>query len=106
GQGDDEGECGAEDHPPERDAELGSVGLCADGGELEILVGGQLGDEGGEECEHPELAEEDECEDDEDEDGGCEDSFHDFDEDTGFEGKADHGSSRIDADSKTRTTAT
>ncbi len=58
GEGDDEGEGGGEGHPPERDAKGGSVGAGADGGELEVLVGGELGDEGGEEGDHPELAEE------------------------------------------------
>ena len=76
GQGDDEGERGGEGHPPEGDAELGAVGLRADGGELEILVGGELGDDGRDEGNHPELAEEDEREDGGDEDDGSEDSFH------------------------------
>ena len=76
GQGDDEGEGGAEGHPPDGDAELGSVGFGADGGELEVLVGGQLGDDGRGEGDHPELTEEDEREDGEDEDDGGEDSFH------------------------------
>ena len=76
GQGDDEGEGGAEGHPPDGDAELGAVGFGADGGQLEVLVGGQFGDDGGEERDHPELAEEDEGEDGEDEDCGGEDSFH------------------------------
>ena len=76
GQGDDEGEGGAEGHPPERDAELASVGFGADGGQLDVLVGGELGDDGCSEGDHPELAEEDEREDGEDEDDGGEDSFH------------------------------
>ena len=37
------------------------MGFGTDGGELEVLVGGQLGDDGGEESDHPELAEEDEA---------------------------------------------
>ena len=76
GQGDDEGEGGAEGHPPERDAELASVGLGADGGELDVLVGGEYGYDGGGEGDHPELTEEDEREDGKDEDDCCEDSFH------------------------------
>ncbi len=76
GQGDDEGEGGSEGHPPDGDAEFRVVGFGADRGELEILVGGELGDDGGEEGDHPELAKEDEGEDDEDEDCGGEDSFH------------------------------
>ena len=76
GQSDDEGQGGAEGHPPDWDAELGAMGMGADGGELEVLVGGQFGDDGGEEGDHPELAEEDEGEDGEDEDCGGEDSFH------------------------------
>ena len=63
-------------HPPEGDAELGSVGFGTDGGELEVLVGGEFGDDGREERNHPELAEEDEREDGDDEDDGGEDSFH------------------------------
>src|SRR5260370_285706 len=70
GEGDDEGDGGAEGHPPEGDAELGSVRLRADGGELEVLVCCQLGDDGGEEGDHPELAKEDEGEDSNDENYG------------------------------------
>ncbi len=76
GQGDDEGEGGADGHPPDGDAEFGVVRLGTDGGELEVLVGSQLGDDGGEEGDHPELAEEDEGEDGEDEDDRSEDAFH------------------------------
>ena len=76
GQGDDEGEHGAEGHPPDGDAELGSVGLGADCGQLEVFVGGELGDDGGEERDHPELAEEDEGQDGEDEHCSGKDSFH------------------------------
>ncbi len=75
-QGDDKGEGGAEGHPPERDAKLASVGFGADGGELDVLVGGEYGDDGRGEGDHPKLAEEDEGEDGEDEDCGGEDSFH------------------------------
>ncbi len=76
GKGDDEGQGSTEGHPPDGDAELDAMGVRADGGQLEVLVGGQLGDDGGEESDHPELAEEDEGEDGEDEDCGGEDSFH------------------------------
>ncbi|MCU1319496.1 MAG: hypothetical protein JWP98_1014 [Edaphobacter sp.] len=68
GQGDDEGEGGAEGHPPEGDAKFGSMGLGANCGELEVLVAGQLGHDGGEEGYHPKLAEEDEGEDGGDQD--------------------------------------
>ena len=53
GQGDDEGQHSAEGHPPDGDAEFGSMGLGADGGQLQIFVGGQLSDDGGEERDHP-----------------------------------------------------
>ena len=76
GQGDDKGQGGAEGHPPGRDAEFGAVGFCSDCCQLEVFIGGQLGDEGGEESDHPELAEEDEREDGDGEDEGGEDSFH------------------------------
>ena len=52
------------------------MSLCSDCGEPEVLIGGELGDKCGEECNHPQLAEEDEGEDGEDEDQGSEDSFH------------------------------
>jgi hypothetical protein len=52
------------------------VSFGADGGELEVLVGGQLGDDGGEEGDHPELAKEDESKDGKDEDYGGKDTFH------------------------------
>jgi len=52
------------------------MGMGADGGELEVFVGGQFGDDGGEEGNHPELPEEDEGEDGEDENRGGKDSFH------------------------------
>jgi hypothetical protein len=75
-ESDDEGQGGAEGHPPDRDAEFGIVGFGSNCGELEVFVGGELGDDGGEEGDHPQLAEEDEGEDDEDEDRSGEDSFH------------------------------
>ena len=66
-QGDDEGKGGSEGHPPDGDAERGAVGFGAYGGELEVLIGGELCDDGAEEGDHPQLAEEDEGEDGEDE---------------------------------------
>jgi hypothetical protein len=53
GQGDDEGQHGAEGHPPDGDSESGSMGLGTDGGQPQIFVGGELGDDGGEERDHP-----------------------------------------------------
>lgn len=52
------------------------MGLCADGGQFEVFVGSQLGDEEPEESHQPDVAEEDESEDGEDEDRGSEDAFH------------------------------
>ncbi len=76
GQGDDEGEGGAESHPPSGDAKAGVIDGRADGGELEVLKGGELGNESGGEGDHPELAEEDEGKDEEDEDESGKDAFH------------------------------
>ena len=57
-------------------AKGGPVGASSDGGELEVLVGGELGNDRGEEGDHPELAEEEEAEDGGDKDDGGEDTFH------------------------------
>ncbi len=78
GQGDDEGESGAKDHPPDGNLECCTVGFGAYRGKLEVFVCCQLGYQGGEESDHPKLAEEDEDEDEQDEDYGCEDTFHAF----------------------------
>jgi hypothetical protein len=58
------------------------VGLSPDRGKLEVLVGGQLGDDGGEKSDHPQLPEEDKGEDSKDEDDSGKDTFHgDFEQD-------------------------
>ena len=53
-----------------------AVGFGAYSGQLEVFVGGEFGDDGREEGDHPELAEEDEGKDGEDEDRSGKDAFH------------------------------
>ena len=92
GQGGDEEKGGAGGHPPEGDA----AGVGWDAGslvdELEILIGGEFGDDGGEEGDHPGLPKEDESDDGCDEDDSSEDTFHELrlslDQDTWLRGVA------------------
>ena len=50
--------------------------FCAYCGQLEVLVGGKLGDDRGKEGDHPKLSEEDQGEDGSNQDNGSEDTFH------------------------------
>ena len=68
--GDDEDHRGGRGHPPKRDLRAGEAG------ELQILVGGELGDQSGEEGDHPKLPEEDDGKDKGDQDDGSKDAFH------------------------------
>ena len=76
GQGDDEGERGAEGHPPAGNAKPGVVRLSPHGGQLEVLDGGQFGHHCGGQRNHPQLAEKDQREDEQDKDDSGEDAFH------------------------------